>query len=88
MKIAPVADVKARFSNYLGQCTHGPIIVTKNGRPAAVLVAVSDEEELERLVLAHTPKFMNLLDSAYSRMKKGHGIKHAEFWRASGKKRK
>ena len=87
MKIAPVADVKARFSNYLEQCVHGPIIVTKNGRPAAVLVAVSDEEELERLVLAHTPKFMNLLDSAYACVKKGRGIKHAEFWRAVGKKR-
>jgi hypothetical protein len=32
-------------------------VVTKNGRPAAVLVAVSDEEELERLVLAHTPRW-------------------------------
>ena len=88
MKIAPVADVKARFSNYLKQCARGPIIVTKNGRPAAVLVAVSDEEELERLVLAHTPRFMSLLDSAYARVKKGRGIKHAEFWKAFGKKRK
>ncbi len=88
MKIAPVADVKARFSNYLKQCADGPIIVTKNGRPTAVLVSVSDEEELERLVLAHTPKFMNLLDSAYARVKKGRGIKHAEFWRKVTKKRK
>jgi prevent-host-death family protein len=88
MKIAPVADVKARFSNYLEQCAHGPIIVTKNGRPTAVLVSVSDEEELERLVLAHTPKFMSLLDSAYARVKKGRGIKHAEFWRQVTKKRK
>ena len=88
MKIAPVAAVKARFSNYLGQCTHGPIIVTKNGRPAAVLVAVSDEEELERLVLAHAPRFMSLLDSAYARVRKGRAIKHAEFWRAVSNERK
>jgi len=54
MKIAPVADVKARFSKYLKDCVEGPVVVTKNGRPAAVLVAVSDEEELERLILAHT----------------------------------
>lgn len=86
MKIAPVADVKARFSSYLEQCADGPVIVTKNGRPTAVLVAVSDEEELERLVLAHTPKFTALLDSAYRRVRRGRGMKHGEFWRAVGKK--
>jgi len=80
MKIAPVADVKARFSSYLEQCADGPIIITKNGRPKAVLVAVSDEEELERLILAYTPRFKALLDSAYERIREGGGIKHEEFW--------
>lgn len=55
MKIASVAELKARFSKYLQQCAEDPVVVTKNGRPAAVLVAVSDEAELERLVLARTP---------------------------------
>jgi len=88
MKIAPVADVKARFSRYLKQCADGPVVVTKNGRPAAVLVAVSDEEELERLVLAHTPKFMALLDSAFARIRKGGGMRSVEFWGSVGKKRR
>ncbi len=88
MKIAPVADVKARFSSYLEQCADGPVIVTKNGRPAAVLMAVTDDEELERLVLAHTPRFMALLDSAFERVRKGGGMKHAEFWKAASKKNK
>ena len=83
MRIAPVADVKARFSMYLEQCAEGPIIVTKNGRPAAVLLRVSDEEELERLVLAHTPRFMALLDSAHNRIRKKGGIKHVDFWRVA-----
>ncbi|NVM26204.1 MAG: type II toxin-antitoxin system prevent-host-death family antitoxin [Desulfobacterales bacterium] len=29
----------------------GPIIVTKNGKPVAILLGVTDEEEMERLVL-------------------------------------
>jgi prevent-host-death family protein len=86
MKIAPVADVKARFSRYLEDCAEGPVVVTKNGRPAAVLVAVSDEEELERLVLAHTPRFMALLDSAYERIRQGKSLTHRDFWKAAGKK--
>jgi len=61
-------------------------VVTKNGRPAAVLVAVSDEEELERLVLAHTPRLVALLDAAHDRIKKSGGVNHEDFWKAAGKK--
>lgn len=85
MKIAPVAEVKARFSSYLEQCERGPVIVTKNGRPVAVLVSVSDEDELERLVLAHTPRFRRLLDEAERRIKKEGGVRHKDFWAASKK---
>ncbi len=86
MKIAPVADVKARLSHYLQLCAEGPVIVTKNGRPKAVLVKISDDEALERLVLAHTPRFMALLDAAERRIKKGRGIKHDDLWRTAKKK--
>ena len=44
MKIAPVADVKARFSSNLKDCEEGPVVVTKNGCPKAVLVAARDEK--------------------------------------------
>jgi len=89
MRIAPVADVKARFSQYLQQSEEGPVIVTKNGRPVAVLISVTDEAELERLVLAHTPRFRRLLDAAERRIKRTGGVAHKEFWagvRASTKK--
>ena len=85
MKVS-ATKMKARFSNYLEQRTEGPVIVTKNGRPTAVLLAVSDEKELERLVLAHTPRFMTLLDRAEKRIKRSGGVKHKEFWEAIKKK--
>jgi len=87
MKIAPVAEVKARFSSYLEKCEEGPVVVTKNGRPKAVIVAARDGEELERLILAHTPKFMAMLKAAERRIKQGRGIKHREFWKAVNRTR-
>ncbi len=30
----------------------GPVVVTKSGEPAGVLLAIDSEEELERLILA------------------------------------
>ena len=80
MKIAPVAEIKARFSSYLKQSERGPVIVTKNGRPVAVLVSVTDEDELERLVLAYTPRFRRLLDAAEKRINKEGGIRNQDFW--------
>ncbi len=51
MKIASVAHVKARLSAYLKDSQEGPVVVTRNGKAVAVLLAVTDEDELERLVL-------------------------------------
>lgn len=80
MKIASVAEVKAKFSGYLRLSEEGPIVVTKNGRPVAVLLSVKDEDEIERLILAYSPKFQRLLDVAEQELRAGRGIGHEEFW--------
>lgn len=80
MKIAPVADVKARFSAFVEECQSGPVIVTKNGRPVAVLVGALDADDLDSLVLAYSPRFRALLDAADQRVRADGGIPHDEFW--------
>ncbi len=80
MKIAPVADVKARFSSYLRASETGPVVVTRNGRPVAVLLSVEDDEELERLVLAYSPQFQRILREARQQVRDGHGVRHEDFW--------
>jgi len=82
MKVAPVADVKAHFSAYLERCQDGPVVVTKNGRPVAVLISILEDDELERLVLAHTPRFRRLLDAAEQRIQQTGGTRHEEFWKS------
>jgi len=81
MKIASVADVKARLSAFLKESEAGPVIVTRNGKAVAVLVAVTDEDELERLILAHSPKFQALLDKSRRQIEETGGIPHDQFWR-------
>lgn len=80
MKIASIADVKARFSAYLKASQEGPVIVTRNGRPIAVLLSMEDEEEIERLILAYSPKFQEILQIARKQIGESGGIKHKEFW--------
>jgi prevent-host-death family protein len=80
MKIASVADVKARLSSYLKASAAGPVVVTRNGKAVAVLLGVSDDDELERLLLAHSRKLRALLDAADRRIEEGAGIEHDAFW--------
>jgi prevent-host-death family protein len=81
MKIASIADVKARLSAYIKESQEGPVVVTRNGKAVAVLLAVTDEDELERLVLAHSPKFQALLDKSRRQIEETGGIPHDVFWR-------
>ncbi len=80
MKIAPVSDIKARFSAFLKATKKGPVVVTKNGRPVAVMLSVVSEEELERLLLAHSPKVQAILDKGREQLIEGEGILHDDFW--------
>ncbi len=81
MKIAPLAEVKARLSAFIEACTtEGPVIITRNGRPVAVLVAPTDEDDLERLVLARSPQFRALLEQSRSSVREGKGISEETFW--------
>ena len=81
MKIASVADVKARLSAYLKESEEGPVVVTRNGKAVAVLLAVTDDDELERLMLAHSPKFQALLNKSRRQIEETGGIPHDVFWR-------
>jgi prevent-host-death family protein len=65
MKVWPVQDAKARFSELLDTCLReGPQIVTKRGAETAVLVPMDDWRRLQRsarptlkeLLLADTPR--------------------------------
>jgi prevent-host-death family protein len=89
MKIVPLADAKARLSAYVDQCSaEGPIIITRNGKPVAVLLAPTDEDDLDRLMLARSPRFQALLDKSRRSIQAGKGLSRDEFWKAVKRRRR
>ena len=80
MKIAPVAEVKAKFSEYVKASEKGPVIVTRNGKAVAVLLSVADDDDVERLVLANSARLQAILNEAREEIRKGKGIPHEQFW--------
>ena len=81
MKIASVADVKAKFSSFIKASEEGPVVVTKNGKAVAVLLSVQDDDELERLLLANSPRVERILQVAEKQIRAGKGIRQDEFWK-------
>ena len=80
MKIASVAEVKSQFSAFLKASEGGPVVVTRNGRPVAVIVGVQDEDEIERLLMAYSPHLRDILERSRQQIREGQSLSEEEFW--------
>ena len=79
MTIAPLATVKDRFSSYIDESLDAPVVVTCNGKPVALIIGISDADDLDSLLLVHNPRFVQLLEEARERVRTTGGLSLAEF---------
>jgi hypothetical protein len=49
-------------------------------KPVAVLLSITDEDKIERLLIAHSPRFRSIVELAEQQIREGEDIKHADFW--------
>ena len=71
----PLAEVKNRLSEVVDRLEreHGRVIITKHGRPAAVVLTVEDLEDLEEtLTVMSDPKLMRRLRQAQADIDTGN----------------
>jgi antitoxin YefM len=84
MTTIPLADAKARLSAVLDEVrdTHERVVITRNGRPEAVILAVSDLAALEEtLDLLSTPGAVEQIRQAEADIAAGHAIDADELRR-------
>jgi prevent-host-death family protein len=71
MKIESIREVKTRFSRYVKELPQsGSVVITKNGRPCAALVPITEDTDLETLALSRSLRFWRLIDAAIERGRK------------------
>jgi prevent-host-death family protein len=71
MKVENIREVKTRFSRYVKDLPKsGSVLITKNGRPCAALVPVTEDTDLEALALSQNKRFWKLIDQAVERGEK------------------
>src|SRR5262249_58818003 len=61
VKVASIAEAKAKLSDYVERCRRETVVLTKHGHPRAALVPLEDDDDLERFLLSRNPKFLRLL---------------------------
>ena len=70
----PLADVKNRLSEVVDRLEreHGRVVITKHGRPAAVVISIEDLEGLEEtLDIMSDPKLMRRIRKAQAEVAAG-----------------
>jgi prevent-host-death family protein len=87
MKIAALAEVKDRLSAYIDAARESAIVVTRNGKPVALLTSIGEGDDLDSLLLAHDPKFIRLLEQARQRVRAGRFLTSEQFWGAVRRRR-
>jgi len=81
MRVATQDEVAAGFAKYVKAAKTGPVVVTDKGKPVAVLLRAEGEDDLERLLMGHSPKLQSILEAARTRFREGRGIPHERFWK-------
>jgi antitoxin YefM len=83
MSTTSLADAKNRLSELVAsaESTHERTVVTKNGRPAAVLMSVDDLESLEETLALLSDRYA-LVDLAENEITARHGLVYLpdEIW--------
>jgi hypothetical protein len=60
------------------------VVVTRNGKAVAVLLAVRDDLELENLIIAHSPRLQAILETSRKQIREGQTVSHDDFWAEAG----
>ena len=81
MKIASATKIAAQFNDYLEASREQPVLVTVDGKPVAVLLAVQDKAEAEQLAGGRSRSLRSIFEEAHEQIQKGGGIPHDQFWR-------
>jgi len=81
LKTASAAKVAAQFNDYLEASHEQPVLITRNGKPVAVLLAVTDKAEAERLAAGRSRPLRSIFEEAHEQLQSGGGIPNDQFWR-------
>jgi prevent-host-death family protein len=75
MKKVAVTDLKDDLSKFLRLAETEPILITRHGRPAGILMGFASENEWFDYQIENDPRFLARIQRARDSLGKGQGVK-------------
>ena len=63
------------FSRFLREAEDEEIVITRNGKPAGVLIGFASEDDWLDYQLENDPRFLRRIDQARKSLRKGRGVR-------------
>lgn len=75
VKEVSLSEVKDDLSRYLREAESRDILITRHGKPAAVLVGFASEDDWFEYRLEHDPRFLKRVTAARESLRAGRGAR-------------
>jgi len=74
VKKVPLSKLKDHLSEYLHDAQRAPVVITRHGKPAGVLIGFDSEDAWFEYRLENDPKFLKRVEQARAGIRKRKGL--------------
>ncbi len=75
LKQVPLAKIKDDLSRYLRDAGKEPVVITRHGRVAGILIGFDSEDDWFDYQLEHDPRFLARIEAARESARAGRGVR-------------
>ena len=75
VKKVPLSEVKDDLSRYLREAEREPVVITRHGRPAGVLVGFRSDDDWFDYRLENDPRFLARIETARASIRASRGTR-------------
>ena len=75
MRQVPLSEIKDDLSRFLREAEGEEIVITRNGKPAGLLIGFASEDEWRDYQLENDPGFLRRIEKARESLQAGRGVR-------------
>ena len=75
VKQVPLSEIENDLSRFLREAAGEDIVITRDGKPAGVLIGFASEDDWFDYRLEHDPRFLRRIEKARESLREGRGIR-------------
>jgi len=78
VKRVSLSELKDDLSRFLREAESEEIVITRNGKPAGVLMGFASEDDWLDYQLENDPRFLNRIEQVRDSLREGRGVRNED----------